>query len=279
MRQVTYLDQIVAAHRDRTGSDKRDGRSLRERAERYEAVSPTRGFAEQLRSHEGLSVVAEIKRRSPSKGDIDPGLDPAELAVDYEAGGAACLSVLTDEQFFGGSGRDLAVARDACGLPVLRKDFMLSEADVCDSRIMGADAVLLIASALDDRLLGTLQGVALELHMDALVEVHDEHELDRALGLGAGLVGVNQRDLRSFEVDSERALQLAGRIPAGVVAVAESGIAGADHARALAAAGYQAILVGESLLRARDRRDALGALDGHAVGDRASVGLSGRRGS
>jgi indole-3-glycerol phosphate synthase len=279
VRPVTYLDQIVAVHRDRAGSDKRDGRVLRERAERCEADFPTRGFVEHLRSHEGLSVVAEIKRRSPSKGDIDPGLDPAALAADYEAGGAACLSVLTDEQFFGGSGRDLTAARDACRLPVLRKDFTLSEADVCDSRIMGADAILLIASVLDDRLLRTLQGLALELQMDALVEVHDEQELERALELGAGLVGVNQRDLQSFEVDTERALHLAGRIPAGVVAVAESGIAGADHARALAAAGYQAILVGESLLRARDRRDALGALDGHAVGDRASVGLSGRRGS
>jgi indole-3-glycerol phosphate synthase len=274
---VTYLDQIVAVHRDRAQADRRDLSALRELAE-AQATTSTRGFSERLWTHQGLSVVAEIKRRSPSKGDIDPGLDPAVLAAEYEAGGAACLSVLTDGQFFGGSDRDLIAARDACELPLLRKDFTLSEADVYDARIMGADAVLLIASVLGDEELRTLQGVALELQMDALVEVHDEQELERAVDVGAGMVGVNQRDLRSFEVDTERALRMASSIPAGVVAVAESGIAGADHARALADAGYQAILVGESLVRARHRRDTLLALSGHEVGSRATVGLRRRTG-
>ena len=160
-----------------------------------------------------LAVIAEVKRRSPSKGPLDAGLDPAAVAADYEAGGAACVSVLTDEEFFGGSPADLAAARSACGLPVLRKDFTVSRADVCDARLMGADAVLLIVAALSDDELSSFLGLAQELSLDALVEVHDEAELERALDAGAELVGVNQRDLTTFAVDPERAARLVGGDP------------------------------------------------------------------
>jgi indole-3-glycerol phosphate synthase len=273
---ATYLDEIVAAHRARAATDGRERHALFAQVD--EAPAP-RGFFDHLAGHEGLAVVAEIKRRSPSKGDIDPGLDPAAVAREYAAGGAACVSVLTDERFFGGSAQDLAAARGACSLPVLRKDFIVSEADVCDARVMGADAVLLIAGVLSDEELGRFHALVHELAMDALVEVHDEAELDRALASGAELVGVNQRDLATFEVDTGRAARLAVSIPPEVVAVAESGIGGAEDARALADAGYQAVLVGESLLRARNRRKAVSVLDGHAVAPRARVGARGRVGS
>ena len=190
------------------------------------------------------------------------------MAKDYVAGGASCLSVLTDVDFFGGSTADLAVARVASGLPVLRKDFTVQEADVVDARLMGADAVLLIAAALSDAELLACAARAGSLGLAALVEVHDEDELARALAAGAGLVGVNQRDLRTFEVDHGRACALASRIPPDVVAVAESGIRDAADARRLAEAGYDAILVGEALVRAQDRRAQLRELVGHPVGTR-----------
>ncbi len=271
MPSATYLDEIVAAHRARAATG-RDRREIQDLLARAGAAPAPRGFCGRLAGHEGLAVVAEIKRRSPSKGDIDPGLDPVSVAAEYAAGGAACLSVLTDEQFFGGSAQDLEAARGATSLPVLRKDFIVSEADVCEARIMGADAVLLIAGVLSDEELGRLHGLARELAMDVLVEVHDEEELHRALAVGAELVGVNQRDLASFEVDAGRGARLAVWIPPEVVAVAESGIGGAEQARALADAGYQAVLVGESLLRAQSRREAVSGLVGHAVAPRAGVG-------
>jgi indole-3-glycerol phosphate synthase len=184
------------------------------------------------------------------------------VAAEYESGGAACLSVLTDRDFFGGSAEDLGAARSACSLPVLRKDFTVSALDVCDARTMGADAVLLIVAALTDGELRSFLALAERLSLTPLVEVHDELELKRALAAGAGVVGVNQRDLRTFEVDRERALALAGSIPADVVAVAESGIRGADDVASLAGAGFRAVLVGETLIRSHDRRAAVGALLG-----------------
>jgi indole-3-glycerol phosphate synthase len=261
----TYLDRIVAAHRARSRKDDRDRRRVLEAAE---ASPPTRGFADQIASGAGLAVIAEIKRRSPSKGDISPGLDPAETAVSYADGGARCLSVLTDEEFFGGSSTDLELSRGACELPVLRKDFTVSELDVCDARIMGADAVLLIVCALEDGELVNLHSLAVELAMDALVEVHDHDDLERALEIGAELIGVNQRDLRTFEVDDSRAVEMAAAIPPEVIAVAESGISGPEDARRLADNGYQAVLVGESLLRSADREKAVRALGAHRVGSR-----------
>jgi indole-3-glycerol phosphate synthase len=198
-----------------------------------------------------------VKRRSPSKGDLAADLDPAALAQAYERGGAACLSVLTDGEFFGGSPDDLRAARAATRVPVLRKDFTVSPADVCDARIMGADAVLLIAAALDDDELADLHTLAVDVGLDALVEVHDEAELDRALAAGAHLVGVNQRDLVTFEVDHERAARVGAAIPPTVVRVAESGVRGPDDAATLAAAGFDAVLVGELLVTSGDPAGAI----------------------
>ena len=193
-------------------------------------------------------MITEIKRRSPSKGDLFPGLDPARLAGQYERGGASCLSVLTDEEFFGGSVADLQAARGAVSLPVLRKDFTVHRHDVLDARVMGADCVLLIAAALDDAELVELHAVALDVGLDVLVEIHDEAELERALAVGATVIGVNQRDLVTFEVDTERAVRMAPLMPAGVVRVAESGVRDAADVRTLGEAGFHAVLVGETLV-------------------------------
>jgi indole-3-glycerol phosphate synthase len=258
---ATYLDRILAEHRARAAEDRRSVERLREEAM---AVPPPRGFTAALAGADGLGVIAEVKRRSPSRGDLAPDLDPADLARTYQQGGATCLSVLTDRTWFGGSAEDLAVARAAIDLPVLRKDFTVAEADVCDARIMGADAVLLIAAALDDAELADLHALARSVGLDALVEIHDEPELERALAVGADLVGVNQRDLVTFEVDTERAVRMAPRLPAGVVRVAESGVRGVTDATVLAEAGYHAVLVGESLVTAGDVAGSVAAL--RAVG-------------
>ncbi len=201
---------------------------------------------------QGLAVIAEVKRRSPSKGDLAADLDPALLATSYAAGGAACISVLTDQAFFGGSPADLQAARSAVGLPVLRKDFTVSMADVFDARIMGADCLLLIVAALSDDELRRFHTAAVGVGLDVLVEIHDEVDLDRALAVGATMVGVNQRDLISFEVDTDRAVRMAGVIPEGVIKVAESGITGRQDGLRLRDVGYQAVLVGESLVRSAD---------------------------
>jgi indole-3-glycerol phosphate synthase len=260
----TYLADILATHRARAAEDARPLADLLERASQ---VLPPRDFAGALRA-DGLSCIAEVKRRSPSKGELDAGLQPDLVAKEYAAGGAACISVLTDADYFGGSPTDLASARAAADLPLLRKDFTVQEADVADARLMGADAVLLIVAALDDAELNRFAERAAELGLAALVEVHDELELERALDAGATLVGVNQRDLRTFEVDHERACRLAVRIPPEVIAVAESGIRGAADAKSLADAGYDAILVGETLLRAGDRARILHELSGYPVASR-----------
>jgi indole-3-glycerol phosphate synthase len=260
----TYLEEILASHRARADAD---ARVLGDLVEQARATPPPRDFAGALRG-DGLVCIAEIKRRSPSKGDLDPELQPDLVAKEYVAGGAACLSVLTDERFFGGSSADLVAAREASGLPALRKDFTVQEADVVDARLMGADAVLLIVAGLDDAELRRCADRAAALGLAAVVEVHDEAELRRALEAGARIVGVNQRDLRTFAVDHDRACALAAQIPSGVVAVAESGIRDADDARRLAEAGYDAILVGESLVRAGDRVARLRGLVGHRVGSR-----------
>jgi indole-3-glycerol phosphate synthase len=270
-RGVTYLSGIVESHRRDAA---REGRDVGRLLDEARACAATRGFRDALEgahTQGGCAVViAEIKRRSPSRGDLAPGLDPAAVAEGYEVGGAGCLSVLTDERYFGGSAGDLAAARRACVLPVLRKDFTVCEADVAEARIMGADAILLIVSALSDAELSGFAELARELHLDALVEVHDEEELKRAMVCGADLIGVNQRDLSTFEVDPERALRLAPGIPDSVVAVAESGIKGADDVARLASAGYEAVLVGESVVTSGDHASAVRALTGHPVGVRAS---------
>lgn len=264
MVAATYLDRILVAHRQRAARDKRPLHTLMASAL---ATPPPRPFREALgtpaRAQDGargLAVIAEVKRRSPSLGPLVESLDPAELAREYREGGAACLSVLTDQAFFGGCAQDLAAARAASGLPVLRKDFTVGRADVCDARLMGADAVLLIVAALEPVELAELVGLAAELGLAALVEVHDEPELDAALAAGADMVGVNQRDLVSFRVDRHRAERLRPRIPAHVVTVAESGVSSPDDAGRLAQAGYDAVLVGEWLVRAPDPAAAVAQL-------------------
>lgn len=202
-------------------------------------------------------MIAEVKRWSPSKGALNLHLDPAAVASAYERGGAACLSVLTDVEFFRGSPKDLHAARAATALPVLRKDFTVCEHDVADARSMGADAILLIAAALGELELIALHQFAVELGLDVLVEVHDEPELEIALEAGATLIGVNQRDLVTFEVDHARAERMAQAIPTGAVKVAESGVRNHDDVRRLTDAGYDAILVGETLVTAPDPAVAL----------------------
>ena len=250
---TTYLDGILEHHRQRAATD---DRSLDQMLERAASSPPPRSFAAAL-DGPGLAVIAEIKRRSPSRGDLQPGLDPAVLAQAYAAGGASCLSVLTDEPHFGGSPDDLAAARAAVGLPVLCKDFTVAPLDVVDARLMGADAVLLIVAALDDRTLRDLHTLAAELGLTALVEVHDRAEAERAATAGARVIGVNQRDLTTFEVRHDLAASMAADLPEGAILVAESGIRGADDARRAASAGFHAVLVGESLVTAADPTAAL----------------------
>lgn len=255
---ATYLDRILDAHRARAAADPR---SLDDAVAAARDAPPARGFRAALAADPTrLAVIAEVKRRSPSKGDLAADLDPAATAADYASGGASCLSVLTDVDFFGGSPADLAAARAAVEVPVLRKDFTVDPRDVADARAMGADAVLLIVAALDDAELRDLHGLAVDLGLDVLVEVHDEPELERALAVGADLVGVNQRDLVTFEVDTTRAVRVGARMPAGVLRVAESGIRGPADAEALAAAGFDAVLVGESVVTAGDRASAVAGL-------------------
>lgn len=237
----------MTAHRQAAAADTRPFDQLIDAAR---LRPPPRPFRDVLAP--GRALIAEVKRRSPSKGDLAPDLVPGVLAKAYEAGGAACLSVLTDADFFGALPTDLSEARSACELPVLRKDFTVSERDVCDARIMGADAVLLIVAALSDDELSRFGAVARGLGLAVLVEVHTERELGRAIGTGADLIGVNQRDLTTFAVDERLAARLRELMPADVVTVAESGIRdGRDVAR-LFAAGYDAVLVGESLVTAPD---------------------------
>jgi indole-3-glycerol phosphate synthase len=254
---ATYLDKILQWHRERASADSRFVDALVNEAL---SCGPTRGFRAHIQSAQHLAVIAEIKRRSPSKGILRDGLDPSWYAEQYEHGGASCLSVLTDSEHFGGSVEDLQAARSACGLPVLRKDFTVSVHDVCDARIMGADCVLLIAAALDDVLLRDCLAIAHVVGIDALVEIHDEIELDRALQLGATLVGVNQRDLITFQVDQERAVRMGSLFPDDVVAVAESGVRGRADAVALREAGYDAVLVGELLVTSASPQAAIADL-------------------
>jgi len=254
----TVLDRIVAAHREAAAADERNLDELKEQAA---AAPPARKFRKGL-GHYGITVIAEIKRKSPSKGDLAPGLDPATLAKAYEAAGASAISVLTDGEFFGGSADDLVAVRAAVGIPVLRKDFTVDDRDICDARIMGADAVLLIVAALTDDELKRFHALAADLGMAALVEVHDEAEVAKAVVVHADLIGVNQRDLHTFEVDRGRAVRLARTIPSGVVKVAESGIEDASDMTRLRDAGYAAALVGEHLVTAPDPGAALRTLRG-----------------
>ena len=256
------LQRIVGVKRQEIAQAKarRDEASLRRDAE---ARGDARGFEAALRVTIGAgraAVIAEIKKASPSKGVLREHFVPAEIAASYERGGAACLSVLTDESFFQGSSAYLQQARGACALPVLRKDFIVDAYQVFEARAMGADAILLIAACLDDALMADLEEQALALGMAVLVEVHDGAELDRALRLKTPLLGINNRNLRTFEVTLETTLGLLSAVPADRLLVTESGILAATDVRRMRAAGVQAFLVGEAFMRAPDPGAALAAL-------------------
>jgi indole-3-glycerol phosphate synthase len=254
---TTYLDSILEHHRAVAASDRRSVEALIAEAS---TLPPTRSFAAAIRGRSSLAVIGEIKRRSPSKGDLFADLDPAAMAEAYAQGGASCLSVLTDGPHFGGSVGDLQTARAACNLPVLRKDFTVDERDVVDTRIMGADCVLLIAAALDKGQLRAFHELAISLGLDVLVEIHDEDELQVALDADATMIGVNQRDLVTFSVDHQRAVRMAAVIPPNVVKVAESGVRDRADAQSLRDAGYHAVLVGESLVTSGDPAAAIADL-------------------
>ena len=256
-RIVEVKHEEVAAGRTR--------RSLTSWREEAEARRDARGFEAALRARIAAgrsAVIAEVKRASPSKGVLRENFVPAEIAASYERHGAACLSVLTDARFFQGSEAYLQQARAACTLPVLRKDFMVDAYQVFEARAIGADCILLIAACLDDGLMADLEATALALGMDVLVEVHDGAELDRALRLKSPLLGINNRDLRTFEVTLDTTLRLLPEVPADRLLVTESGILGPEDVRRLRVAGVHAYLVGEAFMRAADPGQALEALFG-----------------
>jgi len=248
---------------------------LRARAKELEAglesARPVRDFHAALAGPGSVSLIAECKRRSPGAGPIRPELDPAALTRGYEAAGASALSVLTDSTYFGGSLTDLDAAGAATGIPVLRKDFTLDPLHLVEARCAGADAVLLIVRILGDAALEALHREARGLGMGVLVEVHDARELERAVRLGAGIVGINNRDLSTFTTDLETTLRLLEQMPEDVVVVSESGIRERGDVERLAEAGVDAILVGEALLVADDPSSAAGALCGVPNRSRARV--------
>ena len=249
---MTILDEILAHKREELTAA-RAVRAPDELADRARGVAePTRGFRRALVEAPPPRIVAEIKRRSPSRGEIRADFDPGACAKAYADGGAAALSVLTDAHYFGGSLEYLELARRSASLPVLRKDFVIDPYQIDEARLAGADAVLLIVTALERDELVALRDHATEHGIDTLVEVKNEAELEVALGAGADLVGINNRDLRSFEVDLGVTERLAPGIPEGVVVVAESGIFTPEDLTRLEAAGSHAFLVGESLMREAD---------------------------
>jgi indole-3-glycerol phosphate synthase len=252
------LERIVAVKRDEVAALRRR-RGLASLRADAEARRDVRGFEAALRARVP-GVIAEVKKASPSKGVLRPDFVPAEIAATYAAHGAACLSVLTDERFFQGANAYLEQARAACALPVLRKDFVVDELQLFEARAIGADAVLLIAACLDDAQLRDLEACAHALGLAVLVEVHDGAELERALRLKTPLVGVNNRNLRTFEVHLSTTLDLKPRIPPGRLLVAESGIVARDDVRRLRDAGVDAFLVGEAFMRAPDPGRALADL-------------------
>lgn len=231
----------------------------RESAERLRArlrdASPPRGFEKALRAKVAAgkpAVIAEIKRASPSKGLIRADFDPALIAQSYETNGAACLSVLTDREFFGGSPDDLRAARSACSLPVLRKDFIVDAYQLLEARSWGADCILLIVDAVPDSQLRDLEQEAVSLGLDVLVECHDERQLESALGLRTALIGINNRDLRTFETRLETTLSLVAKVPPGRLLVTESGIAAPGDVSRLRSANVSAYLVGGAFMAAPD---------------------------
>jgi indole-3-glycerol phosphate synthase len=247
---------VAAAKRRAPASAHRD--AALGRSDRRDFIAALRA----ARTESAPAIIAEFKRRSPSSGDIDPAADPAAVASAYERGGAAAMSVLTEPATFGGSLDDLRAARASCALPVLCKDFVVDAYQVWEAAAAGADAILLIASLLDDNLLRGLFALASALQVAPLVEVHDEADVRRAVAIGAGLIGVNNRDLHTFRVDTRTLGRIAKSVPSDRLLVAESGYRSPDEIAGAARAGAGAVLVGESLMRADDKEDALRRLRG-----------------
>jgi indole-3-glycerol phosphate synthase len=258
------LERILARKAEEVAA-RRARLPLAELVARAQDAAPVRGFAAALEARIAAgkpAVIAEVKKASPSKGVLRADFRPADIAARYERGGAACLSVLTDVDFFQGHDEYLVQARAACALPVLRKDFTIDEYQIHEARVLGADAVLLIVAALDDARLAGLCDLALGLGLDVLVEVHDADELERALQTASPLIGINNRDLRSFRVSLDTTLALKDAVPADRRLVTESGILGRDDVARMRAAGVQAFLVGEAFMRAGDPGEALRDLFG-----------------
>ncbi len=259
------LGRIVAIKREElaTCARERPFVAARRQAEAAARGDPPRGFEAAMRARierGAAAVIAEIKQASPSKGVLREAFDPPAIARSYERHGAACLSVLTDENFFRGALSDLRAARAACALPALRKDFIIDAYQVYEARTSGADAILLIVAVLDDAQLGDFTSIAHELGMDVLVEVHAADELERALRLDTALIGINNRNLRSFDVSLDTTLSLLPRVPPGRLVVTESGIRARGDVARMRAAGVHAFLVGEAFMRAPEPGEALGEL-------------------
>lgn len=261
---ATYLDAIIAAHRLRASQDQREWR------DRHVPTVTRASLRSAIENHRpsGVAVIAEVKRRSPSKGWLAPDLDAAATARLYANAGASGISVLTDEPHFGGSLDDLSAAAAAVGTPLLRKDFTVAPNDVLDAAEHQASAILLIVAALTDDELSSLHTIATDLGLDVLVEVHDEVEARRAVDLGATMIGVNQRDLHTFDVDAERAERVASSLPRDVVAVAESGFSSVAAVSRAASSGFDAVLVGETFVRSAAPGDEVRSYIGHPIGRR-----------
>jgi len=248
LKRILAVKEVENANRSRS-------MPMETLTDRIAEQTPVRGFVQAISdklSQQQAAVIAEVKKASPSKGVLRDPFDPAAIAKSYEQGGAACLSVLTDEDFFQGSEDALVTARNACTLPVIRKDFIIDSYQVFEARAMGADCILLIVAALEDTQMRSLYQLAIELGMDVLVEVHDADELTRALALQPMLLGINNRDLRTFDVTLETTLSLLNTIPTDTTVVTESGILSVADVQRMRAEGIEAFLVGEAFMRADD---------------------------
>ena len=248
--------ETILEHKRREVDDSRRSVPLEELRRRIQNVAGTRGFARAL-SAKGMSVIAELKKASPSRGVLVEDFDPVRLARDCERGGARALSVLTDQRFFQGEGGFIREIKEAVGLPILRKDFIVDEYQIAESRDLGADAILLIAKALSPDLLRRLYESARSLGLDALVETHTASEVALANSIGADLIGINNRDLATFEVSLNRSIELGPSVRAGAIAVSESGIQSSADIRALRDAGFGAVLVGEAIMKGGNVTEAL----------------------